>query len=300
MTAAAVPRNALTVDVEDWPQSVFDNDLPISDRFVANTERVMALLAEHGVRATFFVLGKAAEHAPGLVRAIVGGGHELASHGYGHRLVTRQTPGAFRADVRRARGLLEDIAGVPVSAYRAPAFSITSATAWALDVLVETGHTVDSSIFPRRMPRYGVTGLPAGPCRLRTPGGGTLLEAPVATLRVGGVRLPAGGGGYLRLLPAIVARRAVRQANRAGRPAVIYLHPYEFAPGELGELDLPIPWRLRWHQELGRRHVPGRVATLLRAAPFGTLAEALADTTDLPSVSLTAGGRARRPLPAAV
>ena len=273
--------NALTVDVEDWVQSVLDPDLPLTERFHANTLRVLELFDIYHVRATFFVLGLVAEKRPDLVRAIHGAGHEVASHGYGHRLVTRQSPAEFRADVDRSKKLLEDILGAAVLGYRAPAFSVVSETLWALDVLVETGYAYDSSIFPVRMRRYGINATPWHPHRRRTPGGAELIEVPVASVEALGRRWPIGGGGYLRLLPARMVQAGVARLNRRGAPATLYVHPYEFAPRELTELARDpalrgrIPWRLRLHQGLGRSRVAARLERILRAATYSTVADML-------------------------
>ena len=271
------PVNALTIDVEDWIQSVYDVTAALTDRFVRNTQAVLELLAAHDVRATFFVLGLAAEKSPGLVREICGAGHEVQSHGYGHRLIHTQTVAEFREDVVRSKRLLEDITGNAVTGYRAPAFSITQRTLWALDVLVETGFRYDSSIFPVRMRRYGIGGTPRSPCRAITPRGCELTEVPVCCLQIGGTRFPAGGGGYLRMWPYAVTRAAVRQLNGAGEPAVLYIHPYEFAAEELQELGIRIPWRMRVHQGLGRRGVSKKVARLLGEFRFGTVGDVLAE-----------------------
>lgn len=272
--------NAITVDVEDWLQSVVDPTLPLTDRFQANTHKVLEALARRNTRATFFVLGLAAEQAPHLVRQIVAAGHEVQSHGYGHVLIHRQTRAEFRADVERSRKLLEDISGQAVFGYRAPGFSITARTLWALDVLVESGFRYDSSIFPVRMPRYGIAGAPYYPHRLRTPGGAEIIELPVASWRVGWRRVPTGGGGYFRLWPYCVLRRGVRELNRAGHPAVVYMHPYEYSAAEIGQLGRPISWRTRLHQGPGRHGFPRKVDRLLGEFRFGMLREVIASATD--------------------
>ena len=272
---ATLIRNALTIDVEDWVQSVYDVSAALTDRFVRNTRAVLELLAAHEVRATFFVLGLAAEKAPELVREIAAAGHEVQSHGYAHRLVHTQTAAAFREDVVRSKRVLEDIAGVAVTGYRAPAFSITSATLWALDVLAEAGFRYDSSVFPVRMRRYGIAGAPRSLHRLMTPRGRELIEVPVCSRRIGPLRLPTGGGGYLRMWPYAVTRAAIQRMNDAGEAAVLYIHPYEFAPNELRELGVEIPWKTRLHQGLGRRGVPAKVSRLLGEFRFGTIGDVL-------------------------
>ncbi len=278
----ARPLNAITIDVEDWLQSTVDATLPLTDHFYANTHKVLEALAARQTRGTFFVLGLAAEQAPKLVREIQAAGHEVQSHGYGHRLVHELTPAQFRADLERAKKLLEDLTGREISGYRAPAFSITEVNLWALDVLVETGHRYDSSIFPLRTRRYGIDGAPYYPHRLKTPAGYELLELPVASWRVLGRRIPVGGGGYFRLLPYVVLRRGVRQLNAEGRSATIYMHPYEYSPSEIDTLSYPIPWKTRLHQGLWRTRFPGRVDRMLREFRFGTASAVLAAASQWP------------------
>lgn len=274
--------NALTVDVEDWLQSTVDTALPLTDHFHGNTHRVLEAFAKRDVRGTFFVLGLAAEKAPGLIREIQQAGHEIQSHGYGHELLHTITPEHFRADVDRSKKLLEDITGEPIVGYRAPAFSITRRTLWALDVLVECGFQYDSSICPVKTKRYGIAGAPRYPHRLRTPAGYTIVELPIATYQVGGRLLAMGGGGYIRLFPYGVIRRAVRQINRAQWAAAIYMHPYEYNPGELRKLDYPLSWKLRLHQGLGRRRFRHKVDRLLREFRFGSMGAVIDLTEDLP------------------
>ena len=265
------PLNAITIDVEDWVQSVLDPNLPLTDRFVRNTHRVLELLESHGVRGTFFVLGLAAEKAPELVREIQRAGHEVQSHGYGHQLIHTLDRDAFRSDLERSRKLLEDITGQPITGYRAPAFSITQETLWALDVLVECGFRYDSSIVPVKTRRYGIDGASWFPHRLQTPSGYELMEWPVASWQMAGVRRPIGGGGYFRLYPFALIRKAISQIHRSQAPAVIYMHPYELAPEELSELPYRVPWKLRLHQSLGRRGFARKMHRLLTEFRFGPI-----------------------------
>ena len=230
-------ENALTVDVEDYFQvSAFEQQIPRSkwssmeSRVVGNTRRILELFRDCNIRGTFFVLGWVAERFPEVVREIVEGGHELASHGYWHRLVYQQTVEEFRQDVRRSRRLLEDLGGVAVNAYRAPSFSITKQSIWALAVLAEEGYAVDSSIFPIRHDRYGVPD--AIPCvhRVAT-ASGTITEFPPSVLRLGKLTVPVSGGGYFRLYPASLTIHAFRRINRS-RPGIFYVHPWEIDPGQ--------------------------------------------------------------------
>src|SRR5688572_20917925 len=230
--------NAMSVDVEDYFHvSVFDGIVPRSmwndmeSRVCANTERLLAIFDEYHVKSTFFILGWVAERHPHLVRRIAELGHEIASHGYAHRLVYDQTPTAFRVDVRRAKELLEDAAGCPVVGYRAPSYSITPRSLWALDILIEEGHAYDASIFPIRHDRYGIPVSPREPFPIER-GAGGLMEVPGSTVRVGPLNLPVGGGGYFRILPYQWTRWGIARLNQNAQAAVFYLHPWEIDPGQ--------------------------------------------------------------------
>jgi polysaccharide deacetylase family protein (PEP-CTERM system associated) len=236
-TAAVV--NAMTVDVEDYFHvSVFDGILPraqwdqMESRVVPNTERLLRILEDAGVRATFFVLGWAAERAPGLVRSIVSGGHEIASHGYGHRLVYDMTPAMFREDIRRSKAVIEDASGVAVQGYRAPSYSITPRSLWALDILIDEGFTYDTSIFPIHHDRYGIPVSPRHAYRLER-SNGSIVEAPASTAQWGAFNFPVAGGGYFRILPYEWTRWGIERINRAEeRPAIFYIHPWEIDPNQ--------------------------------------------------------------------
>ncbi len=231
--------NALSFDVEEHFQvAAFDaavdratwSDQP--SRVVANTHDLLALLQESEVKATFFILGWVAEREPSLVRTIAAEGHEIASHGYSHRLIYTQDVSEFRQETIRSRALLEDIAQVPVTAYRAASYSITRDSLWALDILYEVGFRTDSSIFPIRHDLYGLTGGPVDPYLITLPNGGALLEFPITTVRLVGVTLPVSGGGYFRLYPYGLTRMLARKVNKAGRPLMFYLHPWEVDPDQ--------------------------------------------------------------------
>ncbi len=248
--------NALSVDVEDYFHvSAFEQHIPRSAwerlpwRVEHNTERILGLFAEHQVTATFFVLGWVAERFPGLIRRIVAEGHELASHGAEHVRVYNQAPADFRQDVSRTKALLEDVGGVPVAGYRAASYSIGQANRWALDILAETGHAYSSSIYPVKHDLYG--SLPEAerfPFQHCDSG---LLEIPISTVQLFGKNWPAGGGGFFRLYPYAVSRRAIRRINqREGQPAVFYFHPWEIDPGQPRQRGLPLRTRLRHYLNL--------------------------------------------------
>lgn len=264
-------RNALTVDVEDWAQSTLDRSLPISGRFVRSTVALLDLFARHRVRATFFVLGKAAEAFPEIVPLIAAAGHEVASHGYGHEPVWNLTPAAFADDLRRAREVIEPLAGQPLVGYRAPDFSIGLRNLWALDILRAEGFRYDSSIYPIRNPRYGVPGAPLEPYEAVD----GLVEFPLAAVALGGTRWPVAGGGYLRLVPYAITRWALRRINAAGRPAVVYLHPYEIDATELDELPYRVSLKLRVTQSLNRHRTRARLDALLRDFQLAPMREVL-------------------------
>jgi polysaccharide deacetylase family protein (PEP-CTERM system associated) len=253
----------ISVDVEDWPQSTWNRDLPITDRAADNTRRVLRLLRDAEVRATMFVLGKFAERFPHLIKAMQRDGHEVACHGYGHVEIAHQSPDEFLADIRRAKDLLEQITGEPVRGYRAPDFSIVGKTLWAFDALAEAGFEYDSSVVPVRLVRYGIPEWPVRPVRVRLSNGRTIQEAPLATYRAFGRNWPVGGGGYHRLLPGFVTRTLARKVMGSA-PFVFYCHPYEFDVRELEEIPLPLPPSVRWHQGAGRRYFEARFASFMR------------------------------------
>jgi polysaccharide deacetylase family protein (PEP-CTERM system associated) len=229
--------NALTIDVEDYFHVTgFEALVSRSDwgsfpcRVVANTQRVLDILDRFGVRATFFVLGWVAERFPRLVAEIHARGHELGSHTFWHRLIYEQSPAEFRADLRRSCAVIEDIAGTPVRSFRAPSFSITRESLWALEILAEEGITADSSIFPVWHDRYGIPDASLEPHLVDTPSG-PIWEFPPAVLRVGRVPVPVAGGGYFRLFPYRFTARVLAMINRS-RPFVFYIHPWEIDPGQ--------------------------------------------------------------------
>jgi polysaccharide deacetylase family protein (PEP-CTERM system associated) len=233
--------NCLTIDVEDYFQvNAFAACIPRGSwqsfpiRVDRNTGQILDILDRYGIKATFFILGWVAERLPSLVREIHGRGHEIACHGYGHQLIYQIGPEKFREDIRLAKNILESQIGARVNGYRAPSYSITDRSRWALDILVEEGFTYDSSIFPILHDTYGIPGAKRFPHVIATEAG-PLVEFPLTTLAVHLGRrefhLPIAGGGYLRFLPAGIIRSGIASINQQERqPAVLYFHPWEIDP----------------------------------------------------------------------
>ncbi|HXV19771.1 MAG TPA: XrtA system polysaccharide deacetylase [Desulfuromonadales bacterium] len=293
------PANLLTIDVEDYFHvSAFETVSPPETwercefRVDRNTERVLALLAEYDVRATFFVLGWVARRFPELVKKIARHGHEIASHGYGHRRVTTQSRAEFRDDIRRSKTLLEDLGGQAVLGYRAPSYSIGLHSLWAYDELLEAGYRYDSSVFPVKHDFYGIPDWPRFPfCVIRgdqgqwapedgrteTPAGEPacrMLEIPITTLKLCGRNLPIAGGGYFRLFPYAVTRWGLGRINRQeGRPFVFYLHPWELDPEQPRMVGAG--WKSRFRHYLNLEKTEGRLRRLLKDFPFSPIQAAL-------------------------
>lgn len=271
--------NALTVDVEDYYQvSAFEHRIPRSDwdrwesRVVDNTRRVLALCDEFAVKGTFFVLGWVGEKFPHLVEEINARGHEIGSHSFWHRLIYSLTPDEFRDDLRRSKTVLETIINREVTLFRAPSFSITPKSRWALDVLAEEGFCIDSSIFPVRHDRYGMPDAPRQPY-VHELAAGQLEEFPATAMNVAGCSVPVSGGGYFRLYPLWLTRLAVRQTNRQGCPFMFYIHPWELDPAQPRVSG--IGWKSRFRHYVNLGGVEGKLRRLLATVEFGTLTQAL-------------------------
>ncbi|HRQ06203.1 MAG TPA: DUF3473 domain-containing protein [Nitrosomonas halophila] len=268
-------RNALTIDVEDYFQvSAFSPYIPRSEwealpcRVERNVDRILALLDENDIKATFFTLGWIAERYPAMVQQIVANGHELASHGYAHHRVTEMNPAQFRDDIIRSKQLLEDIGGLPIAGYRAPSFSIGSHNLWALDCLEEAGYRYSSSIYPVRHDHYG---MPDAPRFAFHPNpSGKLLELPVTTVRMFGRNLPSGGGGYFRLWPYAVSRWFLQRVNMVDRqPVIFYFHPWEIDPDQPRQQAINFKTRFRHYLNLSR--MEKRLAALTRHFHWGRM-----------------------------
>jgi polysaccharide deacetylase family protein (PEP-CTERM system associated) len=272
-------RNALSIDVEDYFQvHAFETVIARStwdsypSRVVANTQRILRLLAEYDVHATFFILGWIADRHPELVREIATSGHEIATHGYWHELVYRQTSAEFAADLGQSFDAIGRACSLQPTGYRAPAFSITKQSLWALDVLRDYSIKYDSSIFPLAAhDRYGINDAN----RFANQVHGDLWEFPVSTIRLGKLNWPVAGGGYFRLFPLWLTRRAIYHLNGLGQPAVIYLHPWEFDTDQPRIPNAPLLSRFRHYVNIDKTE--SRLRTLLSKFQFGPLCNVFAN-----------------------
>ncbi len=301
-TSAREIVNAFTVDVEDYFQvSGFEKHVrrdqwdQYESRVVRNTHRLLRLLDRHGVKATFFILGWTGERYPQLVRDIHACGHEIGSHGYWHRLIYEETPEEFRADLRRSRDVLQEAIGQRVTAHRAASFSITKQSLWALEILVEEGFLVDSSVFPIRHDRYGIPGAEPRLHRLTT-SAGPLWEFPPSVVRFAGLNVPVSGGGYFRLYPLAWTLYCLRRLNHAQRqPVVFYTHPWEIDPGQPRMRQASPRSRFRHYLNLARTE--RRLDALLRQLRFGRVCDVIngrSETTPLSRLGRGAGGEGLR------
>lgn len=300
------PLHCFSVDVEEYYHAevfarVVDADARrrLPRRAAPFVEAIADMLAARGSRATFFVLGDVVVEMASTLRALVAAGHEIACHGFGHAHLARMTPAALREDLRRARGIIEDTLGVRPCGYRAPTFSLTRRTAWALDVIIEAGFSYDASVFPIRHDRYGVPAAPACPFIIASASGQQLVEFPPMTAALGPWRLPIGGGGYLRLLPLRVVDRSLRAAAARGEPQMMYVHPWEL---DVDQPRLPVGPLSQWRHRVGMPRLREKLSALLRMHRFDAAAavvEAVASTA-LPTFTLwprehPSGSRMRGP-----
>jgi polysaccharide deacetylase family protein (PEP-CTERM system associated) len=261
--------NALTIDLEDWFQGLTSTSQKYpswegyESRVVANTERLLEMLAGARVTATFFVLGYVADHFPELVRAVTQAGHEIGLHSYAHRRVCSLTPDQFREDLIRGREAVQKACGRQVIGYRAPMFSIEGSSLWALEILCENGFHYDSSVFPTRNLWYGYPGAPRFPYQPLA--GRRFLEFPVSTVRCLGLTLPVAGGFYARTIPYPLLAMALRRIHREGKPAILYLHPWELDTHQHYSHVTP---RERITHYFGRLSLPAKLNRLLADFEF--------------------------------
>jgi polysaccharide deacetylase family protein (PEP-CTERM system associated) len=272
--------NALTIDVEDYFHVTgFERQIPrrswssYESRFEYGLHRILETIHARGIKATFYVLGWLARRYPRLMREIDACGHELGSHSYWHRQVFRLSPRTFRSDLCRSRRVIEDAVGKPVTTYRAPSFSITKSSLWALEILAEEGFVSDSSIMPCVHDRYGISDAVPDVHRIITPAG-PLWELPPAVLRWGPLKVPAGGGGYFRLYPLAWTAALLRSISRRQQSFTFYVHPWEFDPDQPRVTAGSRLGRARHYLNLHDTH--RKFARLLRLFPFGRVSDVIA------------------------
>ena len=280
--------NILTVDLEDWFQSsleLFGTNMSYDEasikptkKVVENTERFLQIFCEKNVKATFFVLGTVAEVFPDLVRKVHDKGHEIATHGYSHRLVYQMRPEEFEEDLVKSIDLIEDIIKEKVIGYRAGYFSITKKSLWALDILFKHGIKYDSSIFPIRRGLYGIPNFPRFASVVKKQGNNKLWEIPLSTISFFDQNLPIGGGGYLRILPHWLIRWGIKKLNKEGHSAVIYMHPYEIDSEDIEIEDFSRGLRSKFTlftQSIGRSRFEEKIRRLLDDFEFSSIREVL-------------------------
>lgn len=274
--------HAMTVDVEDYYHvAAFSNVINPQDwdkwpsRVEANTYRLLQLFDDAKIKITFFILGWVAERHPDLVKNIHERGHEIASHGYSHQLIYKQTPAIFRAETLKSKQILENLIQTPITGYRAASYSITRNSLWALEILSDLGFTWDSSIFPTRHDNYGIPGSPEEPYRIITESGGELLEFPLTTAKVLGQSIPAAGGGYFRQYPYALSRWLFDRASlNQTKPQIFYLHPWEIDPEQPRVPNASWFSNFRHYTNL-KRCLP-RLEHMIRDFEFGTMSQSLA------------------------
>ncbi len=269
--------NALTIDFEDWYQGI---EIPYADwdkfedRIEAAGDKLLKILDDNNAKATFFMLGYVAEKHPHIVKRIEAEGHEIGTHGFSHTLIYQQEPELFRSELTRAISFLEDLTGRQVLGHRAPFFSITKDSLWALDILGELGIKYDSSIFPVLNYRYGIANAPRFPYKIRRDNF-ELVEFPISTLKLPGFTMPISGGAYFRIYPYQLTRAAIKAVNRSGEPVTFYLHPWELDPGH-PRIDVPRRIALTHYFNLGATE--RRLRKLLRDFKMAPMKEVLGIT----------------------
>ena len=253
----------LSVDIEDWQQSTWDRSLPVSKVSADNTLKLLDIFETYGIKATMFIQGKFSEKFPDIVKKIHKNGHEIACHGHGHIEIFKQNKNDFFFDVKRAKENLEDIIGDSVIGYRAPDFSITKDTLWALEKLTELNFKYDSSIFPIKHSRYGISNWPIDAKMLNLKNNKSLKEFPISVFKIRDYNLPVGGGGYFRLFPIALYNFMLKNILKK-RPFIFYMHPYEINHNELNDLNFKIPVYTKIHQGLGRKHFSSKLGYLIK------------------------------------
>ncbi|MBM3251445.1 MAG: DUF3473 domain-containing protein [Candidatus Omnitrophica bacterium] len=267
--------NALTVDLEEWYHiSGIDEFLEnidlnkFANRVFNNTVKLLDIFSKHNVKATFFVLGSIAERFPALIKRVDQEGHEIATHGFYHTQIYKQTPEEFSGELKNAIKLLSDIIGKKILGFRAPDFSITNKSLWALDILIEQGIKYDCSVFPIKHPRYGIAGAPRLAYKIKD----GLIEFPPSTIRILNLNFPVAGGAYLRILPYNIIKAAIGHLNRGNNPANIYIHPWEIDPDQP---RIKMPFSRRFAHYTNLYSTEKKLESLLKNFKFATVKEVL-------------------------
>jgi len=269
--------NCLSIDLEDWYQGIetirFSDWGNYESRVIDETHKILSILKRFNVKATFFVLGYIAQEFPELIKEIVRDSHEIAIHGYSHRLVYKQSQKEFEEDIKKAIKAIRDSIDVEISGYRAPLFSITKDSLWALDILVKNGIKYDSSIYPIKTYLFGIPESPCYPHEINLRDSRKIMEFPPATIRICGKNIPFGGGFFFRFWPYQFIRKALENINKNGNPAIIYLHPFEFDP------DIPrikgIPYKRRFTHYHNIKSTEKKFERLLGEFRFSTMSNVL-------------------------
>ena len=268
------PSFVLSIDVESWEEANIDCQIPTNPSLVRQVDKVLEILAKHNAKATFFILGKVAQTFPEVVKSIASIGHEVACHSYFHKPIYRQTPEEFKADLLRAKSTLESVSGQKILGFRAPYFSITHQSFWALPILIEAGFGYDSSLVPVCAPNYGLADGREGFYRLSYSDGKSLIEAPPATARVFGYRVPL-GGGYFKMFSKEPFIRKLADLQSRKLPAVFYFHPHELEELPLRKELNGVPFWIYWKENMGRRRMREKLELLLAAFRFTSFREGL-------------------------
>lgn len=265
-----------TVDVEDYFQvSAFSSIISTDDwdhyecRVEANTRRVLEIAAKQSTTGTFFILGWVAERYPDLVKEIQNAGHEIGCHSHWHQLVYDLGPERFQFDLRESKDVLQQITGTPVTLYRSPSFSITEKSLWALDILVEEGFTIDSSIYPIRHDRYGIPDSPTSPYQIQT-AAGSITQVPGMVCKVGTTNIPVGGGGYLRLLPWAITQKLLKRVRAEDRPLNVYIHPWEFDPDQP---RIKASWKSKFRHYQNLKTTATKISRMLQTFQLTTMTD---------------------------
>lgn len=274
-------KNIFTVDLEDWYQGIEIKQSQwqsFEKRLEKSSQRLLDLLEQNDIKATFFVLGKVAEEYPGLIKYIYEKGHEISTHGYSHQFIYKLKPEEFQAELNKSIRIIFGITGSPVAGHRAAFFSITKDSLWAFDILAEAGIEYDSSVFPVVNYRYGISDAPVKPYKIKLAGGKTITELPITTVKFLRNNMPFSGGAYFRLLPYGLIKGGIKKVNKEGYPAIFYIHPWELDPGHP---KLKLPARISFTHYYNLKGCEEKLKRLLADFEFTTMKDAVRTLKDI-------------------